>query len=91
MKWKEFVVDGLKLQIEPLDGVTFHSDGEVKSGEDVERELIERVLRFKDELLGRGYKRVQIASIQYFYMHGLTTTGRFLPLNTMFLARLLKR
>jgi len=88
---KVLETDGLKIEIEDLSGqVYYNGDGKRVSGEELEKELVEQVLNLKELLREKGYKRVQIATIQYFYMHRLTR-GRFIPLNTMFLARLLKR
>jgi hypothetical protein len=76
--------------------LTFHSyDSETKTetvitGEQLREYLIEIVRKLSPKLAAKGVKAVELGSIQWFYLRG-KTAGRFLPVNTMFIMRLLFR
>ena len=53
-------------------------------------ELIERILKLTPILHEQGIRKIEVGSIGWFYRRN-RTQGRFLELNSMFTARLLKR
>jgi hypothetical protein len=74
--------------------ITFHSyDSEAKTetivtGEQVRERLIEIARKLAPKLAAKGVKAIEIGSIEWFYLRN-RTTGRFIPINTMFMMRLL--
>lgn len=97
MEEKERVVlrSGLVLELEDFsEDFEFHAAGnggeEVVTWGELKRQIIEMFERHAERLLSKGYKRVEVGSVQWFWSRGVRK-GRFVPLNTMFLARLLKR
>lgn len=58
--------------------------------EQLRSKLAERILSWTPWLVEQGIRKVEVGSIGWFYMRK-RTRGRFVNLNTMFFARLLKR
>jgi hypothetical protein len=101
--WKER--KNSNVEVQNVNGVTvifeairpdavFHyrEDGQEKSvtWEQLKAEFISTVYRIAPKLMYKGYKAVEIGSIAWFWLRD-RKQGRFIPLNTMFLMRLLKR
>jgi len=58
--------------------------------EQLRAKMEERIRNFTPQLTARGIRKVEVGSIGWFYIRN-RTRGRFVPLNSMFFARLLKR
>ena len=72
------------------ESTTFNGDNTQMTWTELRGQLIERLLKLTPILHEQGIKKVEVGSIMWFYRRN-KTRGRFLTLNTMFTARLLKR
>jgi len=72
------------------DTVIYDENDKGKTWKEIREELKEKIRKLTTELHKAGIKKIEIGSINWFYQRG-KTKGRFLPLDTMFVARLLKR
>jgi len=83
--------NGILIIFEPIDPDTEFSTGDSTiTWKELQAELSNRIKRWTDTLIKLGIRRVEVGSIQWFWQRG-KTKGRFVDLNTMFMARLLKR
>jgi hypothetical protein len=89
-------IEGLTVILERIpEDACFHSyDAETKmetiiTGKQVREELLNIARKLAPKLAARGIRCIEIGSIAWFTLRG-KTYGRFIPLNTMFLMRLLK-
>ena len=72
------------------ENTVFHGDDGAETWKQVRGKLAAKIMKLTPELYEMGIRRVEVGSINWFYERK-KTRGRFLNLNTMFLARLLKR
>ena len=72
------------------ESTVFHGDDGVETWKQVRGKLAAKIMKLTPELYEMGIRKVEVGSINWFYERK-KTRGRFLNLNTMFLARLLKR
>jgi len=72
------------------ENTVFHGDDGVETWKQVRGKLAAKVMKLTPELYEAGIRKVEVGSINWFYERK-KTRGRFLNLNSMFLARLLKR
>jgi hypothetical protein len=87
-------IGGLVVFLEkiPKDSHFSVRDGgkqETWTGEQVREYLIERVKELAPKITKAGFRAVEVGSIAWFYFRN--KRGRFVPINTMFLMRLLYR
>jgi len=72
------------------ENTVFYGDDGVETWKQVRGKLAAKVMKLTPELYEAGIRKVEVGSINWFYERK-KTRGRFLNLNSMFLARLLKR
>lgn len=86
----------VKIEFEPMPDDTIFTyvteDGqEIRlKWRDVKLQLLEKLRAYAPLLAKEKIRRVEIGSVAYFYNEN-KRRGRFISLNTMFVARLLKR
>jgi len=73
------------------ENTVFNSGGADEiTWKDLRKEMEEEINKMRPKLGEAGIRKVEVGSISWFYERK-KTKGRFLNLNSMFLARLLKR
>ena len=72
------------------EDTTFNGDSTQITWTELRGQLIERLLKLTPIFHEQGIRKIEVGSIMWFYRRN-KTRGRFLELNTMFTARLLKR
>jgi len=98
--WNKSVLEGesmatrkmteVKIVFQDIDeNQVFHSSNGTITWKELRKELAEKVVAMLPAIVERGYKRVEIGTLFWFYRRN--KTQRLMPLNTMFAARLLKR
>ncbi len=74
----------------PENTVFNSGDADEITWEDLKKEMEAKINKIGSKLYEAGIRKVEIGSIAWFYERK-KTKGRFLSLNSMFVARLLKR
>ena len=74
----------------PDDTVFYNENNKAITWRELRGELAEKILKLTPKLHKAGIRRVEVGSINWFYERR-KTSGRFLNLDSMFIARLLKR
>ena len=72
------------------EDTTFNGDNTQITWTELRGRLIEKILKLTPVLHEQGIRKIEVGSIGWFYRRN-RTRGRFLTLNSMFTARLLKR
>ena len=82
----------LKIIFEDFpENTVFNSGGADEiTWKDLRKEMEEEINKIRPKLGEAGIRKVEVGSIGWFYIRN-RTRGRFVPLNSMFFARLLKR
>ena len=88
--WKAHEIEGIKVEIMPMEGENYFINDKPVSGEEIEQSYLDLVKRQAGKIKTAGFRRVQIGSVGWFYLKNIRG-GRIVPLNTMFVMRLLKR
>ena len=85
-------MDELKIVFESRDEDTVFNEGRdtEMTWKELRLDLAERIINITPALYEKGIRKVEVGSIGWFYLRK-KTRGRVLTLNTMFVARLLKR
>jgi len=85
-------LDKIDLVFEDLsDDLVFHSsEGKIITWKELRALIAENLIKALPVFVKAGIKRVEVGTIQWFYDRK-KTRGYFISLNTMFMARLLKR
>ena len=80
----------VKIVFQDIDeNQVFHSSAGTITWKELRKELAEKVIAMLPVLVERGFKRIEVGTLQWFYRRN--KTKRLIPLNSMFAARLLKR
>ena len=85
-------MDELKIVFESMDEDTAFNEGRdtEMTWKELRLDLAERIINITPALYEKGIRKVEVGSIGWFYLRK-KTRGQVLTLNTMFVARLLKR
>jgi len=80
----------VKIVFQDIDeNQVFHSSNGTITWKELRKELAEKVLAMLPAIVERGFKRVEVGTLWWFYRRN--KTQRLILLNSMFAARLLKR